>query len=57
MLKVTGNDLNLIGIKGIDTGRVLEILLDKVINDPALNEYNTLINIAAKLKSDIVTPG
>lgn len=51
MLAVSGHDLAKLGIECRDTGRVLKKLLEKVIREPELNDHDTLMNIAAKLKS------
>lgn len=45
-LAVTGSDLMRLGIKGSTTGTVLRRLLDAVIEDPALNEKETLLKMA-----------
>lgn len=51
MLAVSGHDLAKLGIEGRDTGRVLKKLLEKVIREPELNDRDTLMDIAANLKS------
>lgn len=45
-LAVNGNDLMELGIKGKRIGEVLAVLLEKVMDDPAQNEKEILINIA-----------
>ncbi len=43
MLKISGNDLLQKGIEGKDIGKILEALLQDVIEDPKLNTYENLI--------------
>ena len=46
-LAVNGHDLIAAGMKsGPEMGRVLSTLLDRVIEDPALNEKNTLLELS-----------
>ena len=49
-LAVTGSDLQAMGIRGQETGSLLRKLLDAVIEQPHLNEKNTLLQLAAQLK-------
>lgn len=49
-LAVTGSDLIKLGIKGAATGTALRKLLDVVIEQPHLNEKETLLNLAAAIK-------
>lgn len=48
-LQVNGNDLKKIGINGARIGKVLDILLAKVIDDNKLNEKNILLDIVKKI--------
>lgn len=52
-LAVTGRELLTIGIGGKDVGRVLDALLEEVIERPELNERDTLVSMAKKLKGTI----
>ena len=45
-LDISGDDLLEISIKGNDIGRVLNLLIDKVKRDPALNQKQKLLKIA-----------
>ena len=45
-LSVSGSDLIKLGIKGAHTGAILRRLLDAVIDNPALNEKETLLKMA-----------
>ena len=45
-LKINGNDLKNIGLKGKRIGEILSLLLDMVIEDKIENEYNSLISYA-----------
>lgn len=49
-LAVTGADLLQLGIKGHETGILLRSLLDAVLENPALNETESLLHLAATLK-------
>ncbi|MBD3280866.1 HD domain-containing protein [Candidatus Dojkabacteria bacterium] len=49
-LAVDGNDLKELGLKGRQIGETLESLLEKVIDDPTLNEKNKLLSIVKKNK-------
>ncbi|QEK13598.1 CCA tRNA nucleotidyltransferase [Crassaminicella thermophila] len=49
-LKINGNDLIKLGIKqGKQIGIILNILLDKVLDDPNLNEKDKLLNIVKNI--------
>lgn len=48
-LAVNGSDILSLGISGKAVGRVLEGLLDAVLEDPSLNRRQTLLNIAEHL--------
>ena len=49
-LAVDGRDLIAAGMKpGPEMGRVLNTLLDRVIEDPSLNEKDTLLELSKKL--------
>jgi hypothetical protein len=51
MLKVNGNDLMKEGIQpGPRLGYILGILLEKVIDDPAINKKESLLKIVSELK-------
>ena len=46
-LAITGNDLITIGMEpGKEIGRVLNVLLEKVIEDPALNTKEQLLELS-----------
>lgn len=49
-LAISGKDLIALGIGGKDIGRVLQLLLDRVINDPALNQKQILLQLAEKYR-------
>lgn len=49
-LAINGNDLKEIGIFGKEIGEVLNALLEKVIENPELNEKETLIEIVKNIK-------
>lgn len=44
-LKIDGNDLKTLGITGKDTGDTLEFLLEKVTDNPSLNQKEKLFDI------------
>ena len=49
-INITGNDLITLGVKkGKDVGIILNILLNSVLEDPYLNEKETLCNMVKKL--------
>lgn len=49
-LKLTGKDLIEMGMKpGKDMGDVLSAVLEMVLDDPSLNDYETLLSIAKKI--------
>lgn len=48
MLAVNGSDLKELGYSGPEVGRQLDLLLDAVINDPSLNQKQTLLSICVK---------
>jgi tRNA nucleotidyltransferase (CCA-adding enzyme) len=48
-LAVTGSDLEALGAKGPRIGQLLAQLLDRVLEDPALNTKATLLDLARKL--------
>ncbi len=48
-LAIGGKDLLELGVKPSLIGEVLEVLLSRVMDDPALNEKGTLINLAIEL--------
>ena len=47
-LEISGKDLISLGVCGRDVGRILELLLNRVIEDPAMNERATLLDLAKK---------
>ena len=47
-LEVTGTDLMQLGITGAAVGRTLDRLLDRVLEDPALNRRDLLLALAAE---------
>lgn len=47
-LKIKGNHLKDLGFKGEEIKKVLEFLLDKVIENNELNDYNTLLELIEK---------
>ena len=49
-LAVSGRDLMSVGFCGRDVGRILRILLDRVLEEPSLNERETLLAIAEEYK-------
>lgn len=50
-LKINGKDLISLGIApGPGIGNTLEALLDRVLDDPGLNDHETLIKLAAEFK-------
>jgi hypothetical protein len=54
-LKVNGNDLKSIGVKsGPHMGIILKELFESVIDDPALNEKEKLLEIASNLNKRYV---
>jgi tRNA nucleotidyltransferase (CCA-adding enzyme) len=48
-LAVSGRDLEALGAKGPRIGQILAQLLDQVLDDPALNTKDTLLDLARKL--------
>ncbi len=44
-LEICGKDITALGFEGKDIGKKLEFLLDKVIENPSLNNRQTLINL------------
>jgi tRNA nucleotidyltransferase (CCA-adding enzyme) len=49
-LKANGRDvMDTLGVSGRDVGRVLDALLDKVLEDPALNERETLTRLMREI--------
>ena len=47
-LEITGRDILSLGAIGKDVGRVLEFLLECVIENPSLNEHDVLTDLAKK---------
>ena len=50
-LKIDGNDLIQLGIIGTEIGRILNLLLNEVIEEGCENEKSALLELAKKLKS------
>ena len=50
MIPATGGDLLAHGMKGKQVGKILQFLLDTVIENPTLNRHSVLIEIAQKAK-------
>ena len=48
-LAVGGDDLTALGLRGPAIGRVLDALLERVLDDPALNERESLLSFARTL--------
>jgi hypothetical protein len=48
-LAITGADLQDLGAKGPHIGETLATLLDRVLEDPALNTRDTLLSLARKI--------
>lgn len=53
-LNINGNDLNEIGLKGRIVGVVLDKILNRVLENPSLNERQTLISLAEEIKSGLI---
>jgi hypothetical protein len=49
-LAIDGNDLKAVGLVGPVIGKTLNMLLDKVLDDPMLNEKATLMKIVTSIK-------
>jgi hypothetical protein len=49
-LDIDGNDLKEMGYNGKEIGEILQYLLEKVVDDPVLNEKNTLKDVIAQSK-------
>jgi hypothetical protein len=54
MLAVNGNDVAALGFKGINAGRVLNVLLDQVLENPDLNHRDALIRLVEEYKSGMM---
>jgi hypothetical protein len=48
-LAITGHDLEVLGAKGPRVGQMLGHLLERVLDDPALNTRDTLLDLARKM--------
>lgn len=48
-LKINGNDLQDLGFSGPEVGRKLKALLEKVIDDPMLNQKETLLELSREI--------
>jgi poly(A) polymerase/tRNA nucleotidyltransferase (CCA-adding enzyme) len=53
-LDVDGHDMQQLGLKGPQIGRMLSILLDEVIEEPKLNDKNILLELAARHLSKVL---
>ena len=53
-LKIDGDDLGAIGLKGRVVGMVLERIFDKVLDEPSLNDKDILINMAISIKNELI---
>ena len=51
-LHINGNDLLLLGAKGREVGSILDLLLEKCLNDELINEHEALLSFAEKQISD-----
>ncbi|HEU4828247.1 MAG TPA: hypothetical protein VFT04_03530 [Gemmatimonadales bacterium] len=49
-LALRGDDLLALGLRGPDVGRVLDALLDRVLDEPALNERERLLDLAREVR-------
>ncbi len=45
-LRISGNDLSAMGISGLNIGKTLQYLLNRVLEEPQLNHYEALKNLA-----------
>lgn len=53
-LKINGNDLLEMGVKrGPEVGRILNVLLEKVLDDPGCNDRDQLLALAKKVSKNI----
>ncbi len=53
-LKIDGNDISALGLKGKIVGVILDKLFSKVLEEPYLNERDALISLARKIKDDLI---
>ena len=53
-LKIDGDDLGQIGLKGKAVGMVLEKILDQVLDEPSLNEREILLSMAVSIKNELI---
>ncbi len=53
-LKINGNDLMSLGIKGADIGATLKYLLNRVLENPYLNERDTLLKIVSQIQIETI---
>jgi hypothetical protein len=49
-LALRGDDLLSLGLRGPDVGRVLDALLERVLDDPSLNDRERLIALAHEVR-------
>lgn len=52
-LALSGNDLAAIGIRGVQTGRMLKALLERVVSERVPNEKQALLSLASSLKDTL----
>lgn len=51
-LKINGNDLKNIGFVGIEIGKTLNLLLEKVMQNPEFNDRDLLLDLSNELKEN-----
>ncbi len=51
-LKINGNDLMTLGMRGVDIGTALKYLLNRVIDDPHLNDRDTLLKMVSQIQTE-----
>jgi hypothetical protein len=49
-LAITGSDLQALGAKGPEIGRILAVLLERVLEEPGLNTRERLVSLARDLQ-------
>ena len=53
-LKIDGNDISALGLKGKIVGVILDKIFSKVLEEPYLNERGALISLAKKIKDELI---
>ena len=53
-LKIDGNDISSLGLKGKIVGVILDKIFDKVLEEPYLNEREALMSLAEKIKDGMI---